>query len=541
MDPARQPESDTHRLTATPCIVLVVDDDPIVLTVFRHQIRDALFDLRLCRSRAEAEAVLAGDNVDIAVVNYHLGAQQPSGVDVLAHVRRVRPDCFRILLTAETDMQIVADALNRGLCHALLTKPAVPDQVLALLRQGHGTAQLRRRNRALVAELSRRNQELESLHSQSERATEELRQAHERLREKQVELVRLETQGAVAQLGSGLSHELNNPLAAILGFAQRLQRRLKDDAETVRRLNVIVTEVERCRALVAQLRNLSAPLDESVCECAPATAFRAAAQRLVETGRSPPEMTVCGEIPPVLAAPRALIRVFEQIIDNAIGAGSQRCWLSGDRIGDRVRLSVENDGASPDDLALSNATKPFFTTWSAQGRRGLGLTIAAALLREQTGTLMLTRRSDAVGACCTIVLPLATPSQARLNAQADTSTDAVVLVVDDEPLIAELLHDCLVDSGCQAATVASCAEALGVLATRPVRAVLADVHLPDGSGVDLLRSAVARTPSLRGHVALVTGDNQSQQLERLAAETGFRVLAKPFRLEQVQTLIQQLL
>jgi DNA-binding response OmpR family regulator len=116
-----------------------------------------------------------------------------------------------------------------------------------------------------------------------------------------------------------------------------------------------------------------------------------------------------------------------------------------------------------------------------------------------------------------------------------------VLVVDDEPLVAELLHDCFVDAGWASTDVGTVADATELLADRSIRAIIADVNLPDGSGVDLLRRALATRPDLAGHVALVTGDDRPEHVAQLGVECGALTLTKPFRLEQVQALIRAIL
>lgn len=528
-------------------IVLVVDDDPNVLKALGRLDLGPQFSLRLCASAAEAERVIGNEEIEVALVDQHLGVGAPTGLDLLAHLRERDADCFRIIFTGAADLHFAVNAINQGLIDAFLVKPWTSEHLVSLLNQGCETALLRRHNRQLAKEIAGRNAALEHLNQQLERMVEErtasLRETLDQLRQSQVEMVRLETQSTVSQIARGLAHELNNPLAAILGYSQRLKRRLGSDLDTAQRLDVILAEVERCRGLVEQLRNLAAPLDESPRACDPAAMLDQAAARLQATGVAVPEIRVQGTLPQVIAGPRSLARVFEQVLDNARLAGARTCTLAAANDDGRVRLLVKNDGATPDDETTRNATRPFYTTRADRGHRGLGLSMASALLREQEGAINLERQEDgSAGAVCVISLPHAAGAPVTEPTNQQPHPDSgLVLIVDDDPMITELLSDYLREDGINVLVVATADQAKAALTGQPIRAVIADYHLEHGSGIDVLRMLIARQPGLTGHVAVFTGANDAATLDRIAKETGYPVLAKPFRLEQVQKLVREIL
>lgn len=530
--------------------VLVLDDDPRVLSALQRMDLGDAFALRPCSTVAQADLVLASGDVEVALVDQNLAPGDPLGLDVLIRIRERDPDCFRIIFTGAADLDFAVNAINQGIIDAFLVKPWSTETLVPLLVQGCETALLRRHNRQLARELAERNADLERLNAQLEtlvdERTRDLRTTLERLRDQQHELVRLETQATIAQLVRGLAHELNNPLASILGYAQRLRRKLAPDADTVNRLDVILTEVDRCCSLVDQLRSFAQPLDEEIIPCRPEEQLRLASQRLAGKGRSPPPLTIEGPIPRVMAAPRSLLRVFEQILDNVQLAGARTCHLSALERHGRVRLALSNDGETPDDEVARHATKPFFTTRSGSGHRGLGLSIAASLLREQAGQVELSRCEDGrPGATCTVTLPVApdldadrTPSGTRIIARGGP---AVVLVVDDEPLVAELLVDSLHEEQMEARHVGSVREALALARATPLRAVLIDYHLPDGSGIELVKRLLHDQPSLKGHAAMITGSADAEALVRLRREVGLPVLGKPFHLDDIHKLMHEIL
>ncbi len=526
-------------------VVLVVDDDPNVLKALGRLELGRQFTLRFCDNSADAQHILDHEEVEVALVDQHLGAGGPTGLDLLALLRERDADCFRIIFTGAADLDFAVNAINLGLIDAFLIKPWTTEQLISLLNQGCETALLRRHNRQLACELASRNAALEHLNEQLERMVKErtasLLEINEHLQLQQAEMVRLETQSTVTQIARGLAHELNNPLAAILGYSQRLLRRLGSDLDAVQRLEVILGEVERCRGLVEQLRNLATPLDEDIVPCHATELLNHAADRLRIANITPPMCRTAGVLPKVLGAPRSLTRVFEQVLDNARLAGALNVVLSAETTEDRIRLILTNDGQSPTDDVIRHATRPFFTTHHDKGHRGLGLASSSAILRDQNGAIELDERHDGIpGARCIITLPLSEPNTKSFITRQHPESGKV-LIVDDDPMITELLSEFLQDDGINVVVVATGEEAQQAIIDHPIRAVIADYHLDRMSGIEVLKALIEHQPGLRGHVAVFTGANDASTLERIARDTGYKVLAKPFRLEQVQRLVRDIL
>jgi signal transduction histidine kinase/CheY-like chemotaxis protein len=514
--------------------VIVVDPDGALMREIAGLGLGSALEVRRCASAADAERE-RGAEVLIAAA-----ALGEAGPELLSGARRADPDGFRILAAGDPGRAL--RALNEGCADAVLIDHD-PERLRKLIHDGCEAALTRRHWRALIDELAGDNGELTSLSQRLQVTVEErtatLAQAQQLLKQQQEELVRLETQAVVSQLVRGLAHELNNPLAAILGYSQRLRRTWAKDEDAARRLDVILGEVERCRSLVEQLRNLAAPLEEEPVASSPGSLLLQAAERIRESGQAVPDIIVEPDVPAVLAAPHALVRVFEQVLDNATLAGAHTCWLSGSERDGRVRLRLENDGATPDDATVRNATRPFYTTMASKGRRGLGLAIATSLLREQSGNLELAQREGFPGAACIIALP-ARPAPAPAVEPRASARGGTVLVVDDEPLVAELLLDALEEGGLAGRVVGSVAEAVQEVQRAPLRALIVDVRLPDGSGVDLARRALELRPELTGHIALITGSGEDWGKLGIPANAKWPVLGKPFRLEQIAKLVQSI-
>lgn len=432
-------------------------------------------------------------------------------------------------------------AVNRGCCQAAVSDRAEPVELAALLRRGMALAAARR-GQGLppdAADETRRRAESEG---QLAACQTQLAVAHEQLRATRNEVVELELQTSIGQLVRGLAHELNNPLTAILGHAQRLGARAGDPDNVRRRSRILSAEAERCIDLVQRLGGIGTPHGERNVACDPAAVIDRACVRLHSRRAAIPVVQTSGVLPAVLAGPSALSRVIEHILDNALQAGATRVDCSGDLRHGRVRLHLDNDGATPTDEQIRHCLRPFYTTRCGTGHHGLGLCLASALLREMGGSLTLDQRADGDGARCSITLAPAEEPDDRSPAHptAVLGTADRVLVVDDEPMVAELLTDLLADRACDTVVAGDRAAALAQLERGGVRAMLCDGKLPDGDGCELLALAQRRWPRLVGHCALLTGDPDDPAVRAAADDLAIPVLGKPFHIAAVVALIRDL-
>jgi DNA-binding response OmpR family regulator len=124
---------------------------------------------------------------------------------------------------------------------------------------------------------------------------------------------------------------------------------------------------------------------------------------------------------------------------------------------------------------------------------------------------------------------------------ADETRRPIVLVVDDEPLIAQLVAETLAAEGYEVETASNGREALGKITLRSVDLVLCDLRMPELDGVGLYRGLEKRHPDLLRRIAFVTGTTESSDYARFLEETAVPVLHKPFNLEDLQRFVRQLL
>jgi signal transduction histidine kinase len=342
--------------------LLVVDDEPEVLRSIFDLFR---LDYRVitCGGGAEAIAVLdAADDLHVVMTDQRMPGV--TGVEVLRHARAVRPEATRLLITAYSDVKAVVDAINQGSVFRHVTKPWDPDELQAIVKQAV---------------------ERHDLIVERDRLMTELRETNKRL----LEADRLK--GAFIEVAS---HELNTPVAVVLGMTQLWKMTQADHATPAERNWVdrihsagkrLAATVERMLKLV-RADDLSRPLDARPTALEPLA--RAAAAELE------PFLKARGQTVTVDAAPdlgsadvdaAKVADVLTNLLINAIkftpDGGSIRLFAAADG-DDHVRFEVTDQGPGVEPLASQYMFEPFFTGFDTMhhssgefeyGKRGMGL------------------------------------------------------------------------------------------------------------------------------------------------------------------------
>jgi signal transduction histidine kinase len=357
------------------------------------------------------------------------------------------------------------------------------------------------------------------------------------------QLVQAEKMAALGQTISGVAHELNNPLATILTWSERLaQKPLEDGAH--RGIEIILHEAERAAKIVRQLLTFArkrqstrtmVDLNQVVRET---LSLRAYEQRV--TNITVIDALASG-LPQVFADPHQLQQVLlnlvinaEQAMLSANGRGTivVRTWHDPSR--ETLALELNDDGPGVPTDVQAKIFDPFFTTKDVGKGTGLGLTVAYAIVQEHGGRIRV-ESTTGNGASFVVELPV-TPGTRREQAAAPTAEELKrlagrhVLVVEDEPGLAGAVCDALTDAGFVVDRAADGEEALGYVHERPYDLVICDLKMPRLDGRAFYRAIAATAPELAARLIFVTGDVVGTDAERFLEESGCPWLAKPFRL-----------
>ena len=348
---------------------------------------------------------------------------------------------------------------------------------------------------------------------------------------------------AMGSLLAGVAHELNNPLAIVMGRASLLQEKtegtpLADDAQRIREA------AERCGRIVRSYLNMARqkPADHAPVQLN--DIVQAAAEMLGYTLRSHGielNLDLAEELPEVMADGDQIGQVVLNLMVNAQQALTaaeppRRITLQTgvearrENREPRVWLRVQDNGPGIAIALRDRVFEPFFTTKGEGIGTGLGLSVSRAMVREHGGDLCI--ESSDPGARFRLGLPIAGGANAdkpspRLDAPQD-APQARVLVVDDEAEITDLIRAMLESAGYEVATAESGALALGLLDVARFDAIISDLRMPDMDGAELWRQVAARSAGLAQRMLFATGDALSADARQMLAKTGCRSLEKPF-------------
>jgi signal transduction histidine kinase/ActR/RegA family two-component response regulator/HAMP domain-containing protein len=507
---------------------------------------------RVTRARSVALAVPAEHGQAPAFAHF----DPPAPWGGLVEGRAVPDDLVRRLaalgdaalrLDTEGGLCECSEMASDGFCAILLVPLHLPDSPPAvLLAAADDPAAFTASEQDLVLALaSHLSSALRAgrLQARLEEAFDELQRTHDYL--VQSEMLRV-----AGEMASGVAHDFNNVLGAILGRTQLLTRRIEagelSSEDLLTSLAVIERAAQDGRETGRRLRQFGHVAQGSMSEAVELPAVvrdaveftRPRWQNEAQAAGIAVDVHVDAE-PGTWVAGRAseLREVFTNLILNSLDAlpagGTVEVTVRADAT--HVVAAVTDDGTGMDEETEQRLFEPFFTTKGNDGT-GLGLSVVYGIVQRHGGTIGVQTRPGA-GTRMEVRLPrvgaplLAAPAPGPVEALAEMD----VLVVDDDQAVREVLRDTATALGQRAVACSSGPEALGVFRPGAFQLVLTDLGMPDMTGWELTRLLRAIDPEVT--IVFVTGWGQDVD-SRAATETGADlVLAKPFEMADVARAI----
>jgi signal transduction histidine kinase/CheY-like chemotaxis protein len=372
-----------------------------------------------------------------------------------------------------------------------------------------------------------------------ERAQEQLRQAQ-----------KMET---IGQLTGGVAHDFNNLLMAVMGNLELLRKRIPDDPRLHRLIDGALQGAERGASLTQRLLAFARQQDLKAVAVDLGGLVRGMID-LLERSLGPRvalRLSIPEGLPPAridanqleLAILNLAINARDAMQDGGsidIKVGEYKVGPGNPNLqpGDYLKVSVIDNGGGMSPETLKKAIEPFFSTKPVGKGTGLGLSMVHGLAVQLGGTLEL---SSVVGrgTTATLVVPVTTKLPEAVGV-ADVvhhaARSAVILFVDDDPLIAMSTTEMLEDLGHRVIGANSGRHALDILKSeQPLDLMMTDHVMPGMTGIELAAASREVRPSLP--ILLATGYADLPE----GAQLDLPRLAKPYHQDQLRARLDQLL
>jgi PAS domain S-box-containing protein len=367
---------------------------------------------------------------------------------------------------------------------------------------------------------------------------------------------------ALGLLAAGIAHDFNNSLAAMMGLAELIQMDLPAESPTQGTVRDLLTSTRRARDLVKQILVFARqePAQLSVLDARDVVAeslrlLRKLIPASIDVQAQLPEQPV-----PVQGDFAQLQQILINLCTNAEQAMRERRTgtltvslgqvdlaaeeaqrLPGMEPGPHARLMVADTGTGMPPDVLARIFDPFFTTKTSGEGTGMGLSMVRRIVEAHAGGIEVSSRAGE-GTCVTCWLPLATDRLLPVPEAepAVPSGGGTIVIVDDEPVLAQLLADALTQFGFRTRAFLRPDDALAAIAAAPdsVDAVVTDQGMPRLTGEELAERLQAVRPGIP--VVLLTGYAPLLTPDRLAASGITEVLAKPVSCRRLAEVLVRL-
>jgi CheY-like chemotaxis protein/two-component sensor histidine kinase len=374
-------------------------------------------------------------------------------------------------------------------------------------------------------------------------------------RRHEAQLIISDRMASVGSLAAGVTHEINNPLAAVLANVELAigdARSLPASRATERLIEELADAQEaagRVREIVRDLKLFSrseeerlGPVDaREVLE----SALRMAWNEIRHRARL---VRIFEDVPLVYGNDARLGQVFLNLLVNAAQAipdgraEANEIRVTLRRVGERVLVEIVDTGSGMSDDVLREVFTPFFTTKPLGVGTGVGLPVCQRIVSAIGGQIAVESKLG-IGSTFRVLLPTASvvtlpPPPSQRPSSNPPSRRGRVLVVDDEPMVAlavrrtlETQHDVSVVSRAQ--------DAIEMLrAGERFDVIFCDVMMPNVTGIDFFKEVSTLAPTEIDKIVFLTGGAFASHARQFLEAIPNVQLNKPFTPDELRSLVR---
>ena len=559
-----------------PVRILIVDDSPSIHDDFRQILTGgdgSDSDARAGRPGVPAVTSARSFVLDVAsqgqealtMVQRAVAADRPYAVcflDMRMPPGWDGPETLRHLWRVDPDLQVVLCTDGAGDSWSDIVERCGDTDQLLILRKPFAAPEVRQLAHALAEKWrlarvhERRMADLEALVAER---TEALRREMTERARAEHELYQTQRLKALGRLAAGIGHEINNPLAFILGSIEAVQETLSGiehqvDGDAYREISdflaAAVTGSDRIAQVVRSIKLFVRP-DEAVLEPVDvAAAMRIAlGMAAIDVAGHVRVDTHLAEVPPVLGKRIEIEQLLMNLLKNAgqALAGERtreaRIRVSCRRDGDRVLIEIADTGTGIAQPDLDKIFDPFFTTKGVGEGSGLGLSICHAIVTGMGGTIDV-RSAEQAGTTVTVALPAMNVPRVATVAPEEPrvalgGVRGRILIVDDEPFVLQLMLHALREH--EVVGISSGREAITRCMAESFDLIFCDLMMPEISGMDLYQMIRQARPALAERMVFVTGGALLDGVREFLDEVPNQHLEKPVERRRLQAFTDQFL
>jgi PAS domain S-box-containing protein len=377
------------------------------------------------------------------------------------------------------------------------------------------------------------------LHNETSRAYDDLQRA-------QAQLLQSEKMAAVGQLTAGVAHEINNPLTAILGYAQLLQDQelsegvrdfiLKLNKQALRTHKIVqnLLSFSRQQRPQRQLVDVARVLENTL----------SLREYHLRVSNISVERRVDFPLPPVMIDTNQVEQVILNIVNNAVDAileAKGRPFL-GIRVyeaGSRVIMEFHDSGPGIKDS--KHIFDPFYTTKEIGKGTGLGLSICDGIMKQHGGEILAHNHPQG-GAVFQLCFPAVTNPAVRTEKRCPETVaiSTRLLLLDPDPAVADIERAILLGTGAEVTVVTSGEQAITHLEKETFQALVLDGKAASGlSGMDVYEWVADHRPELTQRTIMTFPALLDGRTRRFISDHRVARLLKPLEIADLIALVHQ--
>ena len=375
-----------------------------------------------------------------------------------------------------------------------------------------------------------------------EQANRQLKDALEQLKRTEAQIIRSERLGALGQMASGISHEFNNVLVPIVGYADFLlgsPDKLDNREETIKMLRMILSAAMDARSIIRRLQDFVRPREDDAAEMVSLPDLVENVVMLLRPrwkeemgirGATVSIKTAFNDMVPVSCVQAQIKEVLTNLIINALdampGGGTIAIRGSYVKAENAVEIQVADSGHGMNTEVQKRIFEPFFTTKGGE-RSGLGLAITHGIISAHKGAIRYESAPDR-GTTVTIRLPMGQPGARAHEEEAETAPAPKpfrILFIDDDEAVRLLIAEFLKADGHTVELASEGHEGLAKAVEGRFDLAITDSAMPGMSGSEL----AAAIKTIRDDLPIIMltgiGDIMNDKKEKPAGVD--MVLSKP--------------